>query len=290
MALSVDRSLRRRLVDQSDPHAGLDAIWMATTDVTYLDPHLWDDAGTVEAGPWIASSWTSGRTTWQARLGAHGGLTYRNPGAGFTTTNRYDMDGFVRATAEISARRPFWAGTALGVRVFAGGYAGGAPPVRQRRIMVSGADPYATFTNPLLRSRGALFVRPGFHYQAPGDANLRGFAPAVGGRWAVSANLELTRALVERRTGFVRRIAAVAFADGGIVDTAAVPAATAGRAYTSLYDGGLGVVTRQVLGDLDWTMRFELPLIVNRWDFAADRRAGLARLALRWQFSLAPSF
>jgi len=43
--------------------------------------------------------------------------------------------------------------------------------------MVAGADPYTTFANPLLRSRGALFVRPDFHYQAPGDANLRAFRP-----------------------------------------------------------------------------------------------------------------
>jgi hypothetical protein len=37
-------------------------------------------------------------------------------------------------------------------------------------------------------------------------------------------------------------------------------------------------------------MRFELPLLVNRWDFAADARAGDGRTAFRWQVSLQPSF
>jgi hypothetical protein len=290
VALSVDRSLRRRLVDEADPHAGVDAVWMATTDVAYLDPRLWDDAGTVEAGPWLSSSWTSGRTAWQARIGARSGVVYRTPGPGIVTTNRYDVDAFLRATGAVSARRPFWGGTTWHMRLFAGGYAGGAPPPRQRRVMVSGADPYTTFTNPLLRSRGALLVRPDFHYHAAGDANLRGFAPALGGRWAVSANLELARAVFERRGGAVRRVAVLAFADAGLVDTLAVRAARPGRAYTPLYDGGLGVTSTHAFGDLAWTVRLELPLIVNRWDYAGDPRPGLARLAFRWQVSLEPGF
>jgi hypothetical protein len=74
------------------------------------------------------------------------------------------------------------------------------------------------------------------------------------------------------------------------VDTLAVPAAQPGRAYTPLYDGGVGVASSHALGDLAWTMRLELPLVVNRWDFAADPRSGRARLAFRWQVSLDPSF
>jgi hypothetical protein len=290
VAFSVDRSLRRRWVDRSDPHAGFDAVWMATTDVTYLDPKLWEDAGTMEVGPWVGAAWSRGRTTYQARLGARGGFAYRFPGTGIVTADRYDVEGFLRATGELSTRRPFWAGTTLGARVFAGGYLAEAVPVRQRRILIAGADPYETFTNPLLRSRGALFVRPDFHYHAPGGANLRGFAPAAGGRWAVSANLELTRTLLTRRRGFVRDVAGELFVDVGLVDTLAVPSAPAGRAATTLYDGGVGVVSRHALGDLQWTLRLELPLVVSRWDVAADARPGDDRLAFRWQVSLSPSF
>jgi hypothetical protein len=45
-----------------------------------------------------------------------------------------------------------------GVRLFGGGYLAANDPPLQRRIMLAGADPYQTFTNPLLlRSR----ARPG---------------------------------------------------------------------------------------------------------------------------------
>jgi hypothetical protein len=170
-----------------------------------------------------------------------------------------------------------------------GGYHAHSVPPRQRRIGVGGADPYTTFTNPLLRSRGALFVRPDFHYHAPGDANLRGFSPALGGRSAASVNLELTKRLFTRRTGWVRELAILGFADYGTVDTLAVPA-TGSRDYTDLYDAGVGLVANQAIGDLTWTTRLELPLVVNRWDFAADRAQPDGRVRFRWQVSLAPSF
>ena len=290
-AVSVDRSLRSSFAQESDPRAGFDLLWMSTTDVSYLDRKLWDDAGTLEAGPWWSTRTTAGRNTIAARIGARGGVVYRYPGAGIVSANRYDMDGFLRATAEASLRRPFlWPGSSLGFRLFGGGYLSGSPPPLQRRIGVAGTDPYQTFTNPFLRSQGALFVRPDFFYQAPGDANLRGFAPSVGGRWAVSANLEGAQDLITRRDGFVRRVALFGFVDAGIVDTMAVPSSPAGRWYTTVYDGGLGLVSRHVLRDLDWTFRLEFPLVVNRWDQAADVRPGEARTAFRWQVSLSPSF
>jgi hypothetical protein len=290
--LSWDRALRRRWVDRGDPHAGFDVLWMATTDVSYLDPRLWDDAGTLEAGPWLASTWPSrgGRTTLHARVDSRTGLVYRLPGPGIESTHRYDIEAFWRPTAELDARRALGGGLTIGLRLFGGGYLGHGRPPRQRRVGVSDADPYTTFTNPLLRSRGALFVRPDFHYQAPGDANLRAFSPSLGGRWAFSANLELSKRVLGREQGPLRSLAVMGFTDAGIVDTMAVPG-KAGRAWTSLYDAGVGVVTTHTVGDLSWTMRVELPLVVNRWDFAADRAASNdGRVRFRWQLSLAPSF
>jgi hypothetical protein len=291
-AVHVDRSLRRRLVDAADPHAGFDAIWMSTTDVSYLDRGLWDDGGTVEAGPWVATSVPRGRATVQARAETRAGVAYWNPGPGVTTKNRYDAEGFLRATGEVSLRAPSVLGTTLGVRLFAGGYAAPSAPLRQRRIGVAGADPYETFANPLLRSRGALLVRPDFHYQAPGvgGANLRGFTNAAAGRWALAVNVEATKSLLSRRAGFVRGMALEGFFDGGLVDSLAIPSSTAGGASTTLYDAGVGLVTRHQLGDRSWTMRVELPLVVNRWEYAADRRPRRGAVQLRWQVSLAPSF
>jgi hypothetical protein len=290
VALSLDRSLRRHLTFGADPHVGFDALWMATTNLGYLDRRLWDDAGTVEAGPWVSTTVRRGGALVRARLGARGGVVYFNPGVGVVAANRYDVEGFGRFTGEASVRAPFWAGTTLGVRLFAGGYVGASNPVRQRRIPVAGADPYETFTDPLLRSRGALFVRPDFHYHAPGNADLRGFRSDLGGRWAVAANVEVTRAVWRRDHGILRSAALEGFVDGGLVDTLAVRPAPAGRWYTTLYDGGIGVVTRHQIRELDWTMRFEVPLVVNRWDAAADARPGAGRFAFRWQVSLSPSF
>ena len=291
VALRADRSLIEHLGFGPDRHAGFDAIWMAVNDLGYVDRRLWDNAGTIEAGPWasIASrggGGGGGPRVWHARLGVRGGLVYRNPGAGIQTSSRYDVEGFGRVTGQVSLRTPFILKSTFGARLFGGAYlAKNAPPL-QRRIMVAGADPYATFTNPLLRSRGALFVRPDFHYHAPGDANLRGFRPDLGGRWAVALNIEGTRTL-----GLPFGAALAAFVDAGIVDPKAIPPATSGQSYTTLYDAGVGVVTRHRINELAWTMRFELPLVVNRWDYAADANAIRdGRFAFRWLFSLEPSF
>jgi hypothetical protein len=289
-AFSMDRSLRRHLTYGPDPHAGFDAIWMATTDLGYVDRGLWEDAGTIEAGPWVSTTVRSGRAVFRARGAARAGAVYRNPGPGVVSANRYDFEGFGRFTGEASVRAPLSLGTTLGVRVFGGAYAGSSVPVRQRRLMIGGADAYETFTNPLLRSRGALFVRPDFHYHAPGDANLRGFRGDLGGRWAVAANVEVGGSLVRRDRGILRVAALSVFFDAGLVDTLALPSARPGKWYTTVYDAGVGLVTRQRIKDLDWTMRVELPFVVNRWDEATDRAPGDERFAFRWQVSLSPSF
>jgi len=281
VAVGVDRSLRRHVNFGPDPHAGFDAVWMATTDLGYLDRALWDDAGTIEAGPWVSTTVTRGATVWRARLGARGGVLYRFPGAGVLAKHSYDVEPFARITAEATFRAPVGVGITLGSRVFGGGYLGDNRPPRQRRIPIAGADPYETFTNPLLRSRGALLVRPDFHYHAPGNANLRAFRPDLGGRWVVGVNIEATKPLV-RGTAFE------GFLDLGVVDTAAVPSSPPGQWYTTLYDGGVGLVTHRRVRDLDWTLRLEFPLVVNRYDYAADARGGL--FAFRWQVSLESSF
>jgi len=285
LALHADRSLRQHPTFGADRHAGFDAIWMAVGDLGYVDRRLWDNAGTIEAGPWVSVMSRRGDQVWRARAGVRGGGVYRNPGAGVQSSTRYDIEGFVRATGEVSLRTRF-----VGIRLFGGTYLAESAPPLQRRIMLSGADPYETFANPLLRSRGALFVRPDFHYQAPGDANLRGFRADLGGRWAVALNLEGTQTLFQRRrgTGLVTAVILEAFADAGVVDPRVVPPSPVGQGYTTLYDGGVGLVTRHRINDLAWTMRFEIPLVVNRWTYAADRPD--KRFAVRWLVSLEPSF
>jgi hypothetical protein len=81
-----------------------------------------------------------------------------------------------------------------------------------------------------------------------------------------------------------------AFCDGGLVDSLAIPSYNGRGAATTLYDAGVGLVTRQRLGDRAWTMRFELPFVVNRWDYSADTHGRSRRTTFRWQVSLEPSF
>ncbi len=282
LAVHADRSLREHQDFGPDKHGGFDAIWMAVSDLGYVDRDLWDNAGTIELGPWASVTTRHGQTTWRGQIGLRGGALYRNPGSGVVSSHRYDIEGFGRATAEVSVRTPFILKSRAGVRLFGGGYLAANDPPLQRRIMLAGADPYETFTNPLLRSRGALFVRPDFHYHAAGNANLRAFNPELGGRWAVATNLEATREL-----GLPEHATLELFFDAGVVDNQAVPS-SAGKSYTPLYDGGVGLVTRHHINDLAWTMRFEVPFLVNRWDHAADGTN--ARFAFRWQLSLEPSF
>jgi len=285
VALHVDRSLRQHLDFGPDPHAGFDAEWMATTSLAYLDRRLWDDAGTIEAGPWVSTAVRHGETEWSGRLSVRGGLVYRYPGVGVVSTHRYDVDGYGRAEAEGRVAFPLLKGDAS-VRLYAGGYASATPPPLQRRILLAGADPYETFTNPLLRSAGALFVRPGFHYHASGGPDFRGFAPDLGGRWAAAMNIDLSHPLLRLRHGVLREFAVTGFADAGVADTMALTSSPPGRSYTTLYDGGVGLATRHVLGDLAWRLRFDVPLVVNRWDRAADFTPGDQRVAFRWQVSL----
>jgi hypothetical protein len=290
---SVDRSLRRHPSFGADAHAGFDALWMATTDIGFVDTRMWEDAGTIEAGPWMGTTVERRNTIWHGRLGVRGGIVYRLQGPGIVTKNRYDVEPYARGTFEASVRTPFWLKTTLGARVFGGGYlADNAPPPLQRRIPVAGADPYETFTSPLLRSRGALFVRPDFHYHAPGNTNLRAFRADLGGRWAAGVNLEATKQLLApRRPGLLSGMLLETFMDLGLVDTLAVPATTPGKSYTPLYDWGVGLITRHRVRDLNWTFRLEFPFIVNRWEYAAAGNAPTdGRIAFRWQISLESSF
>src|SRR5258708_13580273 len=121
-----------------------------------------------------------GQTEWMGRLSVRGGVVYRYPGVGVVSSNRYDVDAYSRSEVEGRVGFPLWSQSHASVRLYAGGYASATPPPLQRRIMLAGADPYETFTNPLLRSAGALFVRPGFHYPPMGGPNLPGFPPPPG--------------------------------------------------------------------------------------------------------------
>src|SRR3989442_13607877 len=99
VALSMDRALREHLGFGADPHLGFDALWMATTNLGYLDRRLWEDAGTAEAGPWVSTTVQRGSALVRARLAARGGLVYSNPAPGYARSTPDPVRGSGRATA-----------------------------------------------------------------------------------------------------------------------------------------------------------------------------------------------
>src|SRR2546429_6457969 len=127
---------------------------MATTNGGYLDRRMWEDAGTIEAGPWVSTTVQRGSALVRARLGARGGVVYSKPGPGYGSSSRYDVEGFGRFAGEASVRAPFALGTTIGVRLFGGAYAGRSVPVPQRRVPLAGPVPDETVTHPLLRRAG----------------------------------------------------------------------------------------------------------------------------------------
>ena len=270
------------------------SAWIAQAMVTrndrFLDPALWEIGGTAEVirtHEWYRQSGTTRRFL---SVSVGGGVAYASRADGLRLDRRYDTEPFGRATAALAVRRSFANGAwDLGFRFFAGTHLAENPPFRQRAIPLAGADPYQTMHNPLVRSRGAPFVRDEVFYHSPGNGNLRGYQPGAGGRWLGAVNVEVGRSVYRRRSGVLRSAAVMAFADGGIADTLAVPS-PAGRVASVIADAGVGFRFGFHVGDVTFPVRLEFPLFVSRPKLAHNQRQGTDRFEFRWLIGLAPSF
>jgi len=265
--------------------------WVATPTIGYLDPTRWQDAGTAELTRAYDWDLPDGPTKTRIRMAFTGGVAYTQPGTGVQLANRYDVEPFGRATASAAFRRAM-GGLDVGVRFFAGGYVAQNAPLRQRAIPIAGADPYQTLGNPFVRSAGALFVRPNVYYHSPGNGDLRGYAGNLGGRWIGAMTLEVAKPLFEaspRSRGPVRAFSLVAFGDGAVVDSMAVPGAVRSAA-AALYDAGAGLRVGLRVGAITFPLRIELPLLVSRPAYAQDTHPGNDVFGFRWLFSVEPSF
>jgi hypothetical protein len=132
-------------------------------------------------------------------------------------------------------------------------------------------------------------VRPEFFYHAPGNGNLRGYTPGLGGRWLTSINLEVERVLRRSNRGPLRTASVVIFGDGALADSLAVPS-TGGAAVTPLLDAGAGLRLGLRIGDVDVPLRVEFPFVVSRPQYAHNRRQGTETIEFRWLMSLERSF
>jgi hypothetical protein len=264
-------------------NSGWTAQWVATRQTNFLDGALWENGGTVEIGrfdDWRFTVWGSRS---RVRLDYRAGLTYSKPGA-----NTTDPEPFARIVGSASIRKPV-AGFVVGVRAFAGGYLADDPPILQRRIPLNGADPYETLRNPFVRTQGSLLGGTDIFYHSPGNGNLRGFRPGIGGRWMVGGSVEVERTVIRRDRGIFRSAAVTVFGDGALVDTLAVRSIF-GNGVTPVSDAGVGARFGLRIGDTSFPVRIEFPFFVSEPNLAHVRLPGGEKLSFRWLISFQPTF
>ncbi len=266
---------------------GLSLRWVTTTNMAFLDPGYYQDAGTVEATLYGGVSNRSG--AWQ--LGTNGslggGVMYDNQGPGVSTQDRYDTQGYLRASLVGTARRPLGKKMAVAFRGYAGIALAKDALVKQRQVYLGGADPYEQLYNPFLRSEGALLVRPGFYYQAPGGANMRGLDPRLSARQAYALNAQLDRTLVLRNGAHLfNKVTVGAFGDVALSDP---PTGSATYGPLRVFgDAGIGVSASHKIGGTSFVTRFDVPLWVSVPSLAQDTHPA-DQVGFRWVLSFAPA-
>ncbi len=294
--LEFSKAHRRSMSSPNVRNSGWTAQWVATRQTAFLDDALWENGGTVEIGrfdDWRFTVWGSRS---RVRLDYRAGLTYSK-----SVANTTDPEPFARIIGSASIRKPI-AGFVVGVRAFAGGYLADDLPIMQRRIPLNGADPYETLRNPFVRTQGSLLggssgprrlfpglMRMDIIYHSPGNGNLRGFRPGIGGRWMVGGSVEVEKTVIRRDHGIFRSAAVTVFGDGALVDTLAVRS-TFGNGATPVSDAGVGARFGLRIGDISFPVRIEFPFFVSEPDSAHDRFRGGERLRFRWLISFQPTF
>ena len=284
------RDLTRQLGASEAVSAGASVTLMTVTDRTYLDPQRWDDINTAELTLWGMRTGPTAHGSRRVRIELTAGEAFAPLAVGQVVplesipVYRVDLKRALRGSAYVrglvESRRALRIGAFdLDLRAVAAGVtAGGALP-HQREIFLAGADPYETFANPFLRSRGSLFAG-GAHYQASGGGGLRGFDADVAAQWLAGINLEVGPRLLDRpRRALFSSLSVVGFADGAVLDPHALHRAAAG-------DFGLGVRATHRIGPTRFVTRVDFPLVVSRPSFAVGGHPGDYRAKLRVVWSL----
>ena len=294
LAGSLD--LTRRLGGPSTASAGASVTLMTVTDFTYLDGRRWDDLNTAEVTLWAEHSRASFGGSRGMRIELSVGEAFAlvripqdvyNFGSTFGVYG-YSGDRALRGSTYFrglieSRRSARIGGFDFGLRtVLAGVTASGALP-RQREIFLAGADPYETFTNPFLRSRGALFGGEA-HYQSPGGGDLRGFGPNLSTRWLAGASVEAGSRLVDRPARrLFSTVSLVGFADGAFLDPHTLHRAAAA-------DAGIGLRASHRIGPTSFITRVDFPLVVSCASCAVGGQPGDNGFKPRAVWSLEETF
>jgi hypothetical protein len=268
---------------------GASITWMQPDDFRYLDPGYYEDAGTVELGLSAAISDRPGAWSLGLKTTAAGGIAYNNDGLS-AALGRDQSPFYGRFTLAATARRNLGTKATFATRFYGGiTVSEDEAIVRQRQIFVAGADPFEQFSNPFLRSSGALLVRPDVYYTQPGGGGLRGYDPRLTSVGLVSLSAELERTLIARpRAALFRRIAIAGFGDIGhtINDSWLRP----GAELRLLGDAGAGIRAEHRIGQTFFTTRVDFPFYVSKPLAAQDTDPGDVPGGFRWQFSFSPAW
>jgi hypothetical protein len=288
--LRIERSHATHLGFGPTHTLGASVNWLATYDLSYLPPTLWDNGGSVEGALWWGVSDTRGAWHLDATAKAAGGVFYRNPGGGITTAKRYDAEAYGRPELVATATRPIGKRGTLRLRGYAAAVFSADPVLSQRRIFVAGADPYQVMSNAFVRSVGAPLLREDCwcRWHTPGDGNLRGYNQAFSSDRLAAVNVELETTVFRTRQPLLSRVGLTLFGDGGYVGDAR---GIGGEGDASsllpsdrwLADAGLGVRATQRIGRTTWTTRLDLPAFVSDPQYAFAHRLtqfGLNRLLI----------
>ena len=294
VAVGAERQINAHRTFGPSTWRGGSLRWLVTTETEYLDPALWDGGGTVEAEGWLRSEERRDRWSPSGRLGAAAGVEYRNRGIGVTTGTSYDVQPYLRLTAEASARLELGGRASAAVRGYAGWVESGRRPLKQRQLFVSGADPYLQFGNPFLRSRGALLSGNDVHYHMPGGGGVRGLQPGITSTRLLAINVEADRAVLMRSDRdsaggrgmrLFRDVRIAAFADAAL-GNGDIPLTGGGASLVA--DAGVGVRIRHRIAQTRFVTRFDAPLLVTRPRLAVDDQVGSVRFRLVVSFN--PAF
>ncbi|MDX2057742.1 MAG: M1 family metallopeptidase [Gemmatimonadales bacterium] len=287
VAVGFEQRTRGHLTYGPTTSYGGSVRWVATYDTQFLDPALYEDAGTVEANWFVRSSGRRGPWGLNGTVSVGGGIEYRNRGTGIDTDDRFDVQGYSRVTVEATARRALGSRGTLGARVFGGWVEGGSgDPVRQRWFYLAGADPYQQLTNPFVRSRDALLTGD-VHFQVPGGGNVRGLERDVAVTALAALTVEADRSVFRRaRPGLFQDVRVAAFGDLAVTDGFFSFAGSG----TVAGDAGVGIRFSHTLGQTNFVTRFDVPLFVSHPDRSVGGAVGDGKLGLRWIVAVSPSF
>jgi hypothetical protein len=290
--LAASMDLSSSFVGPVHDSAGMAATLMAVTDARYLDRARWSDVNTAELTAWASRSVDGEGGERRSRVAVTVGEAFEP----YTVESCQGVllvcvpsgrglhwSTYVRG--QLEQRLTGRAGPlVLRMRTVAAGVLGGLAVPVQRRIFLAGADPYQTFADPFLRSRGALLERSGVNYQAPGGGDLRGFAAAASATWLVGTTAELALPLLKRPARrLFSAVEAAAFVDAALLDPRAI-----GRDAAA--DAGVGLRATHRVGPTTFVTRVDFPLFVSRPEAAVGGRPSDGSLRLRVVWSLAEMF